>query len=427
MRCPGPPVRETMKTGGVSASGSPLRSLGATRCKNMSIRQHLGLYLSIPFCRHKCSFCNFASGVGSGEAIDGYIAQLCEEIAQASQTASALRAELPSTVDTVYFGGGTPSLLSPAQFEGVFQAIRERFQITSNAEITLEAAPGQIADDTLTAALEQGVNRVSLGVQSFIDRESRAVGRNHTGASCVAEIARLRSAGIQDIGVDLIAGLPYQTLASFTESLEMAVSTALTHLSVYMLEVDEDSRLGREVLGGGLRLHAPAVATDEQSAAMYELACDWLPARGFTQYEISNFARSGFPSRHNRKYWQRAPYLGLGLDAHSMLLTEAGAVRFANPDSLPAYAAGSSKEVTVVDRTAAFEESLFLGLRLLEGVSLEGLREQFGDLLSAAETSLPDLLSEGLMEATATQWRLTQRGRILSNEVFGRLLEAIPA
>jgi oxygen-independent coproporphyrinogen-3 oxidase len=416
-----------METGSGFASGSPLPSLGATRSKNMSTRQHLGLYLSVPFCRHKCSFCNFASGVGSDEAIDGYIAQLCEEISQAQQTASALNADLPATVDTVYFGGGTPSLLTPGQFARIFQAIRERFQITPHAEITLEAAPGQMADDTLAAALEQGVNRVSLGVQSFIDRESRAVGRHHTGVSCLAEIARLQSAGMRDVGVDLIAGLPYQTLASFTESLEMTARTALTHLSVYMLEVDEDSRLGREVLAGGLRLHAPAVASDDQSAAMYELACDWLPAHGFAQYEISNFARSGFQSRHNRKYWRRAPYLGLGLDAHSMLLTRTGAVRFANPDSLAAYAAGSPKEVTIVGRTEAFEESLFLGLRLLEGVSIEGLREQFADLLPAAEASLPDLLSEGLVEATTTHWRLTQRGRVLSNEVFGRLLEAVPA
>jgi oxygen-independent coproporphyrinogen-3 oxidase len=213
----------------------------------------LGVYLSVPFCRAKCSFCNFASGVGSGGAMEQYVAALCAEIEGAPAMAMRLGADLPHTVDSIYFGGGTPSLLSPHQIERVFAALRAVFDVQENAEVTLEAAPGQIAEDVLAAALRLGVNRVSMGVQSFIDRECAAVGRLHTGRECVREIVRLRSAGVAEVGADLIAGLPYQTMASFQQSLETAASLGLTHLSIYMLEVDEDSRLGAEVLSGGAR------------------------------------------------------------------------------------------------------------------------------------------------------------------------------
>jgi oxygen-independent coproporphyrinogen-3 oxidase len=294
--------------------------------------------------------------------MEAYVARLCAEIEGARARADRLGAELPRRVDTLYFGGGTPSLLSPEQLERVFAALRMQFAVDADAEVTLEAAPGQIADEVLEAAMRLGVNRVSLGVQSFVDRECAAVGRLHTGRDCVREIARLRAAGVAEVGADLIAGLPYQTEASFAESLQVATDVGLTHLSVYMLEVDEDSRLGTEVLAGGQRFHAGAVPADELSAAMYEMACDWLPGHGFGQYEISNFAAVGtqvptqipfgndkqksgdgkqkgdrHQSRHNRKYWERAVYAGFGLDAHSMLRCARGAVRFANPDELSRY------------------------------------------------------------------------------------------
>jgi oxygen-independent coproporphyrinogen-3 oxidase len=279
----------------------------------------LGIYVSIPFCRAKCSFCNFASGVSSPAAIESYITQLCAEIDHASTTAANLHAHLPQHVDTLYFGGGTPSLLSPPQLGRVCAALQRNFNIAPAAEITLEAAPGQIADDVLHAAQRLGVNRISLGVQSFIDRESAAVGRLHTGRDCVREILRLQAAGVPELCADLIAGLPYQTPSSWQHTLETATSIGLTHLSVYMLEVDEDSRLGREVIAGGQRFHAHATPADDLSAELYEAACDYLPQHGFAQYEISNFAAGPAPddahqSRHNRKYWQRAPYLGFGLE-----------------------------------------------------------------------------------------------------------------
>jgi oxygen-independent coproporphyrinogen-3 oxidase len=393
----------------------------------MSVPPPLGVYISVPFCRAKCSFCNFASGVSSAERIAGYVETLCAEIDAAPVIAIRLGAELPRVVDTVYFGGGTPSLLAPAQLQAIFAALRRNFEVRPDAEIAMEAAPGQIADDVLAEAMRLGVNRVSLGVQSFVDRESAAVGRTHTGASCVAEIARLRAAGLKEVAADLIAGLPYQTAESWQYSLETAASSGLTHLSVYMLEVDEDSRLGLEVLAGGTRFHAHGVPSDEISAELYEQAYGFLETRGFPLYEISNFAEPRHQSRHNRKYWEREPYIGFGLDAHSMLPAGRGAVRFANPDELRDYGAAAwGGKVVRVGEDEAFEESVFLGLRLREGVSAEALRERFGaERVAACEDAVCEMVDGGLMESCDGRWRLTLRGRMVSSEVFGRLLVGV--
>lgn len=299
--------------------------------------------------------------------------------------------------------------------------------MAGDAEITLESAPGQIADELLAEAMRLGVNRVSLGVQSFVDRESAAVGRLHTERECVREILRLRAAGLPEVGADLIAGLPYQTEESFAHSLEVASGVGLTHLSVYMLEVDEDSRLGREVLAGGQRFHAHGVPQEEIAATLYEQACAMLPQQGFAQYEISNFAAEEHQSRHNKKYWQRAPYMGFGLDAHSMLLRGVGAVRFANPEELADYRAAMPAEPTLVGVREAFEETVFLGLRMTEGISMQQLRSEFAEeLVAPYEEAVRELVDEGLMLAEEDRWRLTLRGRLVSNEVFGHLLERLP-
>jgi len=393
----------------------------------------LGVYISVPFCRAKCSFCNFASGVGKAGEIEAYAVRLCAEIDAAAITSEQLHAELPRGVDTVYLGGGTPSLLAPQQLGRIFAALRRNFDLAADAEITLEAAPGQIADDVLAAAMELGVNRVSLGLQSFVDRECAAVGRLHTEQMCIDEIKRLRAAGVAEVGADLIAGLPYQTAASWEHSLDVAAALAadgsLTHLSVYMLEIDEDSRLGLEVMAGGQRFHAHGVPSEEIAAELYERACERLTAAGFAQYEISNFAAPAHRSRHNVKYWQRAPYIGFGLDAHSMLHTPRGAVRFANPEELIAYTgAGGAGSVVRVGRAEAFEEAIFLGLRMSEGVSVEELRTEFGrELAAPCEEAAKALIAEGLMTRDTDRWRLTLRGRLVSNEVFGHLLQGVAA
>lgn len=387
--------------------------------------QTLGLYLSVPFCRAKCSFCNFASGVGSDSAVEHYVKQLCGEIRNARRRASEAGASLPGVLDSVYFGGGTPSLLAPEQLQEIFHAVHAAFDLGADAEITLEAAPGQIGDGLLGVALELGVNRISLGVQSFVDREAQAVGRSHTRDSCLAEFQRLRRAGVRDLGADLIAGLPYQTAASWTESLKIAASASeLDHLSVYMLEVDEDSRLGREVLGGGARLHAPAVVEEEQVAAFYEQACAYLPSHGFRQYEISNFAKQGKTSKHNLKYWTRAPYLGLGLDAHSMLFSEDGvALRWANHDDLRAYTGQSAAWAPErVDSRAAFEECVFLGLRLVDGLPWATLEPYSSAWRAELAEGVHALCREGLMGSNSERLWLTGKGRLLSGEIFGELL-----
>jgi oxygen-independent coproporphyrinogen-3 oxidase len=402
--------------------------MGLDESKRSSPASVVGVYVSVPFCRAKCSFCNFASGVSSPAAIEAYVTKLCQEITAAPRTAERLHANLPPIVDTLYFGGGTPSLLEPAQLRRIFTALRETFEIIPGAEITLEAAPGQIADAVLAEAQQQGVNRISLGVQSFVDRESAAVGRSHTERDCILEILRLQAAGVADVGADLIAGLPYQTPATWQHSLDVATSIGLTHLSVYMLEVDEDSRLGREVMAGGQRFHAHGVPADEFSAEFYETACEWLPQHGFPQYEISNFAPPSHQSRHNRKYWLRDPYIGFGLDAHSMLLRPNGAVRFANPEQLTQYGTETIPVLVDVFQREAFEETIFLGLRMNEGLSVSQLKHKFPTYLVApAEDAANELIREGIMTEHDGRWQLTLRGRLLSNDVFTNLIMGVAA
>ncbi len=401
--------------------------MGLDESKWLSPASALGVYVSVPFCRAKCSFCNFASGVSSAPVIEAYVAKLCQEIAAVTATGERLQVDLPRNVDTVYFGGGTPSLLEPTQLRRIFTALRQVFQIAPGAEITLEAAPGQITDVVLAEAQNQGVNRISLGVQSFVDRESAAVGRSHTERDCTREILRLQAAGVADVGADLISGLPYQTSASWQHSLDIAIGIGLTHLSVYMLEIDEDSRLGREVMAGGQRFHADGVPADEASAESYEMACAWLPGHGFPQYEISNFAPPSHQSRHNRKYWQRDPYIGFGLDAHSMLLHRRGAIRFANPEELTHYGIEKirSAPIDILEREA-FEETIFLGLRMNEGLSVSRLREKFPrELFASSECAARELIREGLMIEQDDRWQLTLRGRLLSNDVFTNLLMGV--
>src|ERR1035438_8852465 len=308
----------------------------------------VGAYMSVPFCKAKCTYCNFSSGVFGAERMDGYVQRACGEIAATRERVAGLvkmaeTAGFPARADSVYLGGGTPSLLGAEQMRRLFTALRGEFEITKDAEVTLECAPGQLRDETLEEMLRQGMNRVSFGVQSFVDREAAAVGRLHTRKMCLSEIGRLRAAGVGNINVDLIAGLPRQTAASWRESVETAIESEVPHVSVYMLEVDEESRLGREMLkavnrepgagnreqgtGNRLKYGASEVPSEDEIAEWYGAACEWLEAAGVTQYEISNFAREGYASRHNMKYWRREPYVGYGLDAHSMLRTGEGAVR----------------------------------------------------------------------------------------------------
>ena len=414
----------------------------------------LGIYISVPFCRTKCSFCNFASGVSSTGAFSQYVEQICCEIAANEVITTQIGGRIDPSVDSIYLGGGTPSVLAPDQLERLFRTVRANFEVEANAEITVECAPGTLDESMLEALVRCGVNRVSLGVQSFVDEECSSVGRLHTRAITLQDIARLRSAGIGNIGIDLIAGLPYQTAESWDFTLTEMLATGVPHVSVYMLEVDDDSRLGSELLAGGSRYHAHFVPDEDATADLYLAACDRLESGGLHQYEISNFARSvthGIGLRdslHNLKYWKRQPYFGFGVDAHSMLVADgilAGqgieAVRFASPDSLEEYssAANQLEPVAVrtrqlvasralVDSQAALEESFFLGLRMNRGVSLQEVTQRFGtDVMQRFESVFEDLMEAALLELEGNRVRLTSRGRLLSNEVFARFLRDEPA
>ena len=394
----------------------------------------LGLYISVPFCRSKCTYCNFASGVFPAHEHARYIQRLISEMQSARKWSNALRAHLPSTIDTIYLGGGTPSLLESDLIDQLFTAIHSEFSLDSDAEITIECAPGQLSDATLAAFVRAGVNRISLGVQSFIDREASQTGRLHSRAIVLDDLARLRSAGIANINLDLIAGLPGQTFASWQESVSTLTATGVPHASVYMLEVDDESRLGRELLSGGARYHAAVVPNDDTIARMYEFAIEALATAGLSQYEISNFARPGHESRHNLRYWQHRPYLGLGLDASSMLRESASSsgpgepghiLRFTTTDDLTAYfEALQPPETAWLSPDRQHEEAWFLSLRLNNGVSISALQAEYGGQRVARALDVVDqLTARGLLARQGDTVHLTPQGRLLSNDVFQEFLE----
>jgi oxygen-independent coproporphyrinogen-3 oxidase len=391
----------------------------------------LGLYISVPFCRTKCSYCNFASDVFSRAVFERYVERVAADIERAAETAELTGGVFERSVDSIFLGGGTPTILDIAQLERLFVTISQKFSVQNGAEITVECAPGTLSPGMIETLRRCGVNRVSLGVQSFVDTEAASVGRQHKRATVLDDMARLRAAGIENINIDLIAGLPHQTAESWEFSIAEAIATGAPHVSVYMLEVDEDSRLGRELMAGGTKYHAHFVPDDELTADFYETACERLNAAGVRQYEISNFARDGQESRHNLKYWTRQPYMGFGVDAHSMLISVSNgheAVRIASPDSLEEYVAGKAPKKTPVPVQAALEEAFFLGLRLNRGVDLKAVAAEFGEgATGALSATISECVASELVHRSGDVIRLTQRGRLLSNEVFERfILDANP-
>lgn len=371
-----------------------------------------GLYISIPFCRFKCTYCNFASGVFPQGDLARYMDALLGEI----DVAAALCRE--QQADSVYLGGGTPSLLSPEQMARLFGALRGAFEITEDAEITLEANPGSVTAELAAAWRGCGVNRVSIGAQSFAERELRAAGRRHSADTVRRDIDTLREAGILHANIDLIAGLPHQTAESWQESLDRLAQLGPDHVSVYMLEIDEDSRLGAEVLAGGGRYSAAALPGEDATCDFYVAAIARLAELDYRQYEISNFALPGCQSRHNLKYWEGAPYLGFGVDAHSYDQGE----RWANTDSVEEYLARCERrESLVVSRTPIDdarrrEERIILGLRRNSGVELSANEE------ARYQREIDRMAGAGLVETRDGRLRLTERGRLLSNEVFAEFI-----
>jgi oxygen-independent coproporphyrinogen-3 oxidase len=356
-----------------------------------------GVYISWPFCSQKCTYCNFASGVFPAELQARYLERLLKEIGGH---------EWRWTPETVYLGGGTPGSMPTEALRAVLALVPGR----PWKEATLEAAPGAVDADAVRAWADCGINRVSLGVQSFVEEELRRTGRRHTAEGVERDVALLRGAGLMNINVDLIAGLPAQTEAGWRASLEWIERLEPPHVSVYMLEVDEDSRLGRELLSGGGRFGAGAVPAEEKIADFYEMTVEFLEKRGWRRYEISNFARPGFESLHNLKYWRMEAYAGFGADAHSF----DGEWRGANTDDVRGYAERGPQTQRV--RADAASERYLTGLRLMEGVDLRPEDEaRFGEAVER-------FVREGLLEREGARLRLTRRGVMLSNEVFEAFL-----
>lgn len=386
----------------------------------------VGIYVQVPFCQTKCTYCNFHTGVVSSGRFAPYVDAVCREIRGHRELYRAAGVELPpgfetAVVDTVYFGGGTPSLLEPDLLQRMMEAIRQTFAAELK-EVTLEADPETVEAGKAAAWVRAGINRVSFGVQSFSDKELVASGRMHRRADIHRAVPILRDAGIRNISFDLIAGLPFQTEETWSESLLELEKLEPEHVSVYLLEVDEGSRLGKELLAGGKRYSAGAVPSDDDMADFYETACDVLEAAGYHHYEISNWAKPGFESKHNLKYWRREAYLGFGAGAHSF----SGTQRWANAHDAAAYVGAIMAErlpleqLEPVTRTSALEEELFLGLRQLDGIDLGRIEREYGVALGTRFSSLE---SAGLVMREGEVVRLAPAKLSISNEVFVELMK----
>ena len=373
-----------------------------------------GVYIHIPFCRSRCSYCDFATGAFEGALAERYVRALVEEIAAFRFPEGAITAE----ADTIYFGGGTPSLLAPAQVERIVEAVDRRFRIHPDAEITMEMNPGTLAPETLRAFRSAGVNRASFGAQTFDERELRRLGRTHTAEDARRTLQDLRDAGFGNISFDLIAGLPEQPLSVWSRNLDEALALRPAHLSLYLLEVHEATPLAEQIRRGMWR--APDA---DLAAAMYEMMVERTRGAGFVQYEISNFCRPGRESRHNMKYWTGVPYYGFGCSAHSF---DGRRARWSNERDVRRYVEMIEGQATaVVDETTldahdASAEALFLGLRLLQrGVDLNEHRARFGtDVRAEYGDDLQRFSEAGLIELCGDVLRLTPSGALLSNEVF---------
>ncbi len=371
-----------------------------------------GIYIHVPFCRSRCSYCDFATGMYEGALAERYVGALVSEI-DAFEPGYA-----QAHVDTIYFGGGTPSLLTPAQLARILEALHRRFRVSADAEITLEMNPGTVTPEHLRELRQIGVNRASFGAQTFDDRELQRLGRTHTAADARRTFCDLREAGFSNISFDLIAGLPEQTLSAWSHNLEEALALRPEHLSLYLLEVHEGTPLAEHIRRGMWRAPDPDLA-----AEMYTHLMERTRNEGYEQYEISNFARAGHESRHNVKYWTGAPYYGFGCSAHSF---DGRTLRWSNERDANRYVrlveSGASPvvEKTLLDESDASAESLFLGLRLLtRGVDLAAHRARFQrDVRELYADELKRFSDAGLVELKGDCLRLTHAGALLSNEVF---------
>jgi len=381
-----------------------------------------GIYVHVPFCVRKCGYCDFYSVAGGGEASDGFPA-LVEREMDLLLRAYPGEAEVPA--DTVYFGGGTPTVLGPDRLNRMLAAIRSRFPVAEDAEITTEANPGTVTGDDFARLREGGFNRVSLGVQSFRPETLAALGRAHSVEDVRAAYRDARRAGFSSVGIDLIFGNPGQDGADWQEDLDLAVTFLPDHVSAYALTPEPGTPIHAAIGGGGI-----ALPDDDAVARMYAAARETLQAAGYRHYEISNFARPGKECRHNLKYWRRDGYLGLGPSAHGLLFPGKSApfgLRTANPPSLPDYVRelGEGRPpwgtIRACGREDAWKESLIFGLRMEEGVSPLSIEERNGPPPEQVRGAGEKLVGSGLLLREGDRLRLPERYWFVSNEVLQRL------
>lgn len=374
------------------------------------MKKDLGLYIHIPFCVKKCAYCDFLSWKGSDEEREAYVQALEKEISSYSEFAKDYR------VSTVFFGGGTPSVLEGEQTERILKKIRDTFRVEKDAEITLEMNPGTAQKEKLLLYRELGINRLSIGLQSVKNENLKLLGRIHTYGDFLDSYRMAREAGFDNISADLISSLPGQTLEEWKEELEILQETPLEHISVYQLIIEKGTEF-YEKYGE----HEELLPDVETSREIYLWTGKYLKEHGFEQYEISNYARPSRKSRHNLRYWERKDYLGLGLGAASMVHN----IRMSNTRDWEKYIEGSQnpkrlrEEVEFLEEPRQMEEFMFLGLRKTEGVSRKEFRRIFGrDLDMVYEKALQKHLENGMLEASKDRIRLSQAGILVSNQVL---------
>jgi oxygen-independent coproporphyrinogen-3 oxidase len=374
-----------------------------------------GIYIHIPFCKSRCSYCDFATGLYQADIAERYVRALLRDIQK------TLEDELPQAVDTVYFGGGTPSMLSPSQIEEVLSAIHRRFEIDLSAEITIEINPGSVTQSTLNEFRRLGINRASFGAQTFDDNELARLGRSHTTADTLRTFESLRSAGFDNISFDLIAGLPAQTMSQWRKNVGRSLELKPEHLSFYLLEVHAGTPLAQHI-ERGIQPKPDDDLAGEMYQWMLELACD----AGYEHYEISNLCLPRFESRHNRKYWTGAAYYGFGCSAHSY---DGQNSRWSNERDVAKYVeAIENNEAPIVERLELSREELcaeavFLGMRMMRGVNTREYQRLFGvDILNKHREDLSRFCDAGLIEFDGDLMRLTRAGALMSNEVFEKFV-----
>ncbi len=372
----------------------------------MMTTEPLGLYVHIPFCMRKCRYCDFCSFTDiSRQGQAAYVDRLIQEI-------RSYKRERPYTADTVFFGGGTPSLLSASAFERIMDALQNTFRIDASAEITLEANPKTLTYASLAVYRACGVNRMSLGLQSINENEKKILGRIHTSRDFFDSVDMIRAAGVENINVDIMYGIPDQTLASFTRTVDAVLSVKPTHISAYSLILEEGTPLYEE----RERLTLP---DEDTELAMLSMLVQRLAREGLHRYEISNYSLKGFECRHNSKYWAMAPYLGFGLAAHSCF----DRARFGNPSDMQAYLTTTSVERQPMTRQDEMYEYAMLHLRTCRGFSLDAYRARFGvDFRTGREATLSSFIRMGYMCEEQGRLFLTDKGLYVSNSILTEIL-----